>query len=304
MTYYPQKSLIVIAGPTAVGKTDLAIRLALHLQTEILSADSRQFYREMSIGTAKPSQEELNLVKHHFINSLSISDTYTAGDFELDGLRLLDELFKKKDQVILVGGSGLFIKAITDGFDSLPEVKPGVREELNSVLAESGLGTLQNRLKELDPEYYKEVDLNNPQRVIRALEVCISEGKPFSAFRKDEKKARAFKTVKIGLNQPREVLYERINKRVDNMIREGLLDEVKSLMPFRSSNALNTVGYTELFDFFDNQVTLPEAVEKIKQNTRKFAKRQLTWFRKDPGIEWFEPSQFEQVLAYIDHSDV
>lgn len=280
------KTLIVIAGPTAVGKTAAAIKLARQLNTEIISADSRQFYREMSIGTAKPDAEELSQAKHHFIDSHSITENFTVGDFEKQALQLLDELFKTHDDVIMVGGSGLFIQAVTQGFDDLPTANPAIRERLNQLFAERGIEYLQDKLKTADAYYYQEVDLNNPQRLIRALEVFEATGKPFSSYRKAIRNRRPFETVKIALNLPREILYDRINQRVDLMVKRGLIEEVRALLPYRHLNALNTVGYSELFDYFDGKIDLDTAISLIKQNTRRFAKRQLTWFRKDKEIKW------------------
>lgn len=281
------KKLIVIAGPTAVGKTAIAIELAKKLQTEIVSADSRQFYREMSIGTAKPSAEELAQAPHHFINSHSISESFSVGDFEKQGLALLDNLFQKHDTAILAGGSGLYIKAICEGFDELPVASHQIREKLNEEFKEKGIVYLQEKLKEADPVYYGQVDLNNPQRIIRALEVTETTGEPFSSYRKAAINTRPFECIKIGLNLSRELLYQRINERVDEMVRQGLVEEGRSLLPYRHLNALNTVGYSELFDYFDGKTDLPTAIELIKQNTRRFAKRQLTWFRKDGDMKWF-----------------
>lgn len=293
------KTLIVIAGPTAIGKTALAITIAQHYKTEIVSADSRQFYREMSIGTAKPSEEELKAVKHHFINSHSVVDDFSVGDFEKQALAALAEIFENHNYAVLVGGSGLFIKAITEGFDDLPKAEPEIRAELNLLFEKEGIVPLQQKLKLLDPDYYKEVDLNNPQRIIRALEVSISSGNPFSSFRSKAQNTRAFKTIKIGLNINRVELYARINSRVDEMVKTGLVDEVKNLLPYRKLNALNTVGYSEVFDALDGKIPLEQAIENIKQNTRRFAKRQLTWFRKDTGITWFEPSQYHEIIQHI-----
>ena len=295
------KTLIVIAGPTAIGKTELAIKIAQHFQTEIISADSRQFYREMEIGTAKPSAEELSAAKHHFINSLSIKDEFSVGDFEIAALGTLDKIFKKNNFAVLVGGSGLFIKAVTDGFDALPGSEASVRKELNLLLETEGIVPLQKKLNELDPEYYTEVDLNNPQRIIRALEVCLSSGKPFSSFRTKTQQTRHFNILKIGLNTSREELYRRINSRVDEMVTAGLIEEVRNLLPYRKLNALNTVGYSEIFEYLDGMISLEQAIENIKQNTRRFAKRQLTWFRKDEEIKWFETGQYPQVVEYISH---
>lgn len=283
--------LVVIAGPTASGKTAAAIRLARHFNTVILSADSRQFYREMSIGTAKPDAEELAAAKHYFIDSHSIDQLFSVGDFEKEGLALLDELFKVHDLVILVGGSGLYIKALCEGFDDIPQADEGIREQLNKELTERGITPLQEELATVDPAYYNEVDIHNPQRIIRALEVYRSTGKPFSSYRKATANKRPFRCIKIALDLPREVLYSRINARVDIMVAQGLVEEVRSLLPYRHLNALNTVGYSELFDHFDGTTTLAAAIDLIKQNTRRFAKRQLTWFRKDKEIHWLAPEE-------------
>ena len=293
------KSLIVVAGPTAVGKTALAIRLAKYYETEIVSADSRQFYREMDIGTAKPSSEELDAVKHHFINSLSITDAFNVGDYEKEALKLLTRLFKKHDIVIAVGGSGLFISAIINGLDDIPPSSGENRDKLNRLFTEKGISFLQEKLKNTDPVFYKEVDLNNPQRLIRALEVYETTGKPFSKFRKKIQKPRPFNIIQIGLNINREQLYENINNRVDLMIKNGLIQEVKKLSSFRHLNPLNTVGYSELFDYFDGNSTIDEAILKIKQNTRRFAKRQLTWFNKSENIIWFQPEELEGITNYL-----
>jgi tRNA dimethylallyltransferase len=282
------KTLIVIVGPTASGKTAVAIELAKDYEAVIVSADSRQFYREMSIGTAKPNDDELAAVKHHFINSLSVTETFTAGDYEKQSLNLLNDLFKMHDVVILVGGSGLFIKAVCEGFDEFPNPAPGLREKLNNEFNEKGIDFLQKKLKTADPEYYGQVDLNNPQRVIRALEVFEASGQPFSSYRKSANAKRPFRIIKLGLNLQREALYQRINKRVDDMVKQGLVEEVNSLLSYRRLNALNTVGYSELFDYFDGKTDLPTAIALIKQNTRRFAKRQITWFGKDDEILWFE----------------
>jgi tRNA dimethylallyltransferase len=301
MNHESSKTLIVIAGPTAIGKTAAAIQLAQHFKTAIISADSRQFYREMSIGTAKPTPEELATAKHYFINSHSITESFTVADFEKQGLELLEEIFKTNDVVILAGGSGLYIKAICEGFDNIPSVEPGTREKLNQAFDEHGITYLQEKLKIADPVYYTQVDIHNPQRLIRALEVFESTGKPFSAYRLSHTNQRSFDIIKIGLDLPRDILYQRINLRVDNMIKQGLVDEVKSLLPYRHLNALNTVGYSELFDYFDGKINLDTAIDRIKQNTRRFAKRQLTWFRRDPGIHWLEANEllFKNLSAFL-----
>jgi tRNA dimethylallyltransferase len=294
------KYLISIAGPTAIGKTAAAIALAQHYHTEILSADSRQFYREMSIGTAKPSPEELAAAPHHFVNSHSINETFNVGDFEKQGLNLLDNLFKQHNIVLMAGGSGLYLKAITDGFDELPDVDPSIRENLNSLFDEHGIIWLQEKLQQADPVYYKQVDVHNPQRLIRALEVFESTGQPYSSYRKGTVQQRPYQIIRIGLDMPRANLYDRINQRVDLMIASGLLNEVKELLPYRHLNALNTVGYSEIFDYLDGNSDLLRAVELIKQNTRRFAKRQLTWFRKNKNIQWFLPTDVPAIISYID----
>lgn len=296
-----KKKLIVIVGPTAIGKTKLAIDIATHFNTEILSADSRQFFKEMKIGTAAPTADELTKVKHHFVGHLSIHDNYDAGKFEADAIQTLDHLFKHNNYAVLVGGSGLYINAVCNGFDSMPEVKPEIRNELNLLFKEKGIKALQQLLEEKDSEYYKTVDKNNPQRLIRALEICISSGMPYSTFRKKEKKERGFECIKIGLNTNREHLYAKINMRVDKMLEEGLEKEVESLMPYQNLNALQTVGYRELFDYKNGKITFDKAIELIKQNTRNFAKRQLTWFKKDDEIKWFEPDELEKVKMSILH---
>lgn len=301
MSHESQKTLIVIAGPTAIGKTAAAIQLAHYFNTVIISADSRQFYREMSIGTAKPTIEELSAAKHYFIDTHSITESFTVADFEKQALELLDDLFKTRDVVILAGGSGLYIKAICEGFDNIPSVEPEIRERLNQLVAEKGIGYLQEKLKIADPVYYEQADIQNPQRVIRALEVFEGTGQPFSSFRVAGINKRPFNIIKIGLDMPRELLYARVNERVDHMIQQGLVDEVKSLLPYRHLNALNTVGYSELFDYFDGKSDLDVVVESIKQNTRRFAKRQLTWFRKDKDINWFGADEIlkEKLLAFL-----
>ena len=292
--------LIVVAGPTAVGKTGIAIKLAQHFNTEILSADARQFYREMSIGTAKPSEKELAAVPHHFINSLSIKDEYNVGRFETDALNSLNKLFEKHEVIVMVGGSGLFIRAVCEGLDELPGADLAIRNELEDLLRLEGIETLQKLLKQKDPEYYSVIDTDNPRRVLRALEVCISTGKPFSSFLSKQSKQRNFTSIKIGLNIEREKLYAQINHRVDEMIKQGLEEEVKNLFPFRDLNALQTVGYTELFEYIEGKITLPEAIEQIKQHTRNYAKRQLTWFRKEKDMEWFEPEEWEKVVKLVE----
>ncbi len=294
-----KKTLVCIVGPTAIGKTAVGVRLATHFDTAVLSADSRQLYREMSVGTAKPTKEELTAVPHYFIDSHTITDHYSAGDYERDALKLLEDLFSRHDLVVLVGGSGLFVNAVCLGLDDLPKPLTGVRERLKNLHVEQGLEHLQYLLKRADPLYYEEVDIHNPQRVIRALEVYESTGMPFSHFRRRQAAIRPFNVLKIGLDTDRDRLYRRINTRVDAMMEAGLLEEVESLLPHRDKLPLQTVGYAELFDYLDGRYTLQQAVEKIKQNTRRYAKRQLTWFRKDTATKWFEPEDVVQITKYI-----
>nr|WP_276902000.1 tRNA (adenosine(37)-N6)-dimethylallyltransferase MiaA [Pedobacter kyonggii] len=293
------KTLISIVGPTAIGKTALAIQLAQHFGTEIISADSRQFFKEMEIGTAKPDATELTAAKHHFVNSHSVSQLFSTGDFEIEGLRTLDRIFKDHNLAIMVGGSGLYVNALINGLDEMPDIDLAIREKLNKQFEEEGLISIQKQLATLDPEYFAKVDQQNPQRMIRGLEVFLSTGQKLSSMLSATKKERPFNIIKIGLNTDRAVLYNRINRRVDKMIADGLVDEVKSLIPFKKYNALNTVGYSELFDHLDGKLSLEDAVAAIKQNTRRFAKRQLTWFRRDEEINWFEPIEKEKVINLI-----
>ncbi|MFN4763221.1 tRNA (adenosine(37)-N6)-dimethylallyltransferase MiaA [Gillisia sp. Q332] len=294
------KFLISITGPTAIGKTALSIQLAKAFNTVILSADSRQFYKDMKIGTATPSEEELLAAPHHFIQHKSVEDSYSVGDFEREALLKTQELFKQKDILIVVGGSGLYVRSLLEGLDSFPEIDPKIRLQLNEQFEKEGLEPLKLRLQEHDPEAYKKTDIDNPHRVIRALEICLGTGKPYSSFLNQQKPKRPFQTISIGLTAPREEIYERINLRVDAMMAEGLLGEVKSLYPKRELNALNTVGYKELFAFLEGRFSLEEAVAEIKKNTRRFAKRQLTWFRKDKNIHWFDyKTSSEEIIAFI-----
>lgn len=275
-----QKLLIVIGGPTASGKTDLAVRTALRYHTHIVSADSRQVYKEMNIGTAKPTEEQLNLVPHYFINHLHITQEFTAGDFEKQGLQVLQHLFQQQDVVVLTGGSGLFIQALCVGFDSMPEVPTELKKEVELIYKTEGITALQGLLKKMDPAYYAQVDLQNPSRLIRAISVIKACDRPYSDLRLQKPAPRPFESRYYAIDRPRQELYERINQRVDNMIQNGLVEEVKNLIPFKHLNALQTVGYQELFDYFDGKLTFEKAVELIKQNTRRYAKRQLTWMRK------------------------
>lgn len=294
------KYLIVVAGPTAVGKTSLAIDLAKHYNAEIISADSRQFYREMNIGTAKPSSAELAEVPHHFINNISIhTKNYSAGKYEHEVIEFLDEYFKTKNIAVLVGGSGLFINAVCSGFDNFENVDFKQQLTARTFLNTKELSWLQQELERVDPEYYAEVDKKNPVRLIRALEVIFTTGKKYSEQRIGKKAERNFTPVKIGLNMQREQLYQRINQRVDDMMKAGLLEEAKDLYTFKKLHTLNTVGYTELFDYIEDKLTLEQAVEQIKQNTRNYAKRQLTWFKKDKAFYWYGPEEREEIIKYI-----
>jgi len=294
------KTLISVVGPTAIGKTKLAISLAQHYNTEIISADSRQFFKEMCIGTAVPNETELAAAKHHFIQHKSVTDTYSVGDFEKDALQLLHRLFKHHEVIIMVGGSGLYVDAVTKGLNEFPKVDPQIREQLNQELQLQGLGQLQKKLQNLDEAYYKTVDLNNPHRLIRALEICIGTGKPYSSFLGKPKKERNFTTLTIGLQAEREQVYNNINHRVDLMMSEGLLEEVSSLLPYKDLNALQTVGYKELFTYLVGDWDLDAAIFEIKKNTRRFAKRQLTWFKRNKDTIWLAThSSLEQKIENI-----
>ena len=297
---YMTNFLLSVVGPTAVGKTALSITLAKHFQTEIISADSRQFFKEMRIGTAVPGEEDLTVVNHHFIQHKSIHDEYNVGAFEQDTLAVLRTLYKNLDVVIMVGGSGLYLKAITDGLDDFPDIDPDIREVLNTRLKKEGLKALQDELHVRDPLSYSTIAIDNPHRVIRALEICIGTDKPYSSFLNAPKAKRNFKTLTIGLTANRDIIYNRINDRVDQMISEGLIEEARSLLPFKHLNALNTVGYKELFKYFNKECNLEFAVSEIKKNSRRFAKRQLTWFRKDESIKWFDfEDDPNQIIQYI-----
>ena len=295
------KVLISVVGPTAIGKTALGIHIADYFDTEIISADSRQFFKEMSIGTAVPSPEELAAAKHHFIQHISIEDQYSVGDFEKEAMAKITELFQNHDVLVMVGGSGLYVKSITEGLDDFPEIKPEIRQNLNELLKKDGLQKLQEKLNNLDPEYFSKADIENPHRVIRALEICLGTGKTYSSFLNQKKNKRNFNIIEIGLTADRQVIYDRINLRVDLMMQAGLLEEAKKLYPKKHLNALNTVGYKELFRYFDGEYDLEKAILEIKKNTRRFAKRQLTWFRKDPEIEWFQyDDNRENIIGFIE----
>ncbi len=292
--------LINITGPTASGKTAVAIDVAKALNTEIISADSRQIYKEMSVGTAVPSEEELKAVKHHFIRSISITESFSAGDFEQRSLKIIEKLGKTKRYIVMAGGTGLYFNAVNFGLDNIPGIPGNIRKELTETLNRQGIETLRKELRDKDPVYFAQVDKNNPHRLIRALEVIRHTGKPFSIFRKQVPKPRFFQSRWFGLHWPREVLYERINRRVEQMIDKGLIDEARKLYPYKHFNALQTVGYRELFDFFDGKISLEEAVEEIKKNTRRYAKRQLTWFKKNPDIRWIDMQKENPVQIILE----
>lgn len=294
-----KKFLIVIVGPTAVGKTTLAIELANHFNVEILSADSRQFYKEMCIGTAKPSKTELAAAIHHFIDCKSIESYYSAGDYERDALETLDIIYKTKDLAILVGGSGMYIDALCNGLDEIPTASESLRNELNFRVENEGLIPLLQQLKQLDPEYYNKVDHNNTHRIIRAVEVCLQTGLPYSAFRKNSKKNRPFNCIKIGLDLDRPQLFDRIDKRMDEMLKNGLINEASELINYKDHNALKTVGYTEVYDFLAGKYNQEEMIRLLKRNSRRYSKRQLTWFKKDQSVVWFHPLDKEGILSYI-----
>lgn len=295
-----QPTLIVIVGPTGSGKTALAVTLARHFFAPIISTDSRQFYRGLPIGTAQPTTEELSLAEHHFIADREVEDDFNSGRYEHEALARLDELFKRHDVVVAVGGSGLYIQALCEGMDNLPEADDDLRQNLKQRLESEGLEPLFEELCRLDPDYAEVVDRHNPARVMRALEVCISSGKPYSHQRKGTKQTRPFRIIKIGTDLPRDILYERINLRVDMMIADGLEAEARAMLPKRHLNALQTVGYREMFDYFDGNCSLDEAIELIKRNSRRYAKRQLTWFRRDADIAWFSPHDIEPIISHID----
>ena len=295
-----RKRLIVIVGATGSGKTDLSIGVAEHYSAPIISTDSRQFYRGIAIGTAQPTPEQRERIEHHLVDCLDITEEFNCGAYERVALERLSELFEQHDTVVAVGGSGLYIKALCEGLDDLPDASPQLREELSRRIAKEGLEPLVAQLQELDPEYYEQVDKQNPQRILRAIEVCLATGKPYSSFRKGGSKSRDFQIFKVGIDMPREELYDRINRRVDMMIEEGLEAEARAMLPHRHLNALQTVGFSEMFDYFDGTTSLDEATELIKRNSRRYAKRQMTWFRRDADIYWFEHPKVEDVVKYLD----
>ena len=294
-----QHYLVTIVGPTAVGKTAVAIAMAKYFNTEIINADSRQFYREMKIGTAIPSAGQLAAVRHHFIGNRSVQEYYNASMYEYEVLALLTELFDRYDVIIMAGGSGMYIDAVCNGIDDFPAVNALVRENLKSAFQQKGIDWLKSQLKESDPAYYSQVDLNNPKRLLKALEIITMTGRPYSSFLTRQKKERNFGIIQTGLNIERKQLYENINLRVENMIRKGLVEEAKALHPFRKLNALETVGYKEIFDHLEGKTTLEEAIDLIKRHTRQYARRQLTWFRKNKNVHWFSPDEQEAMIGYI-----
>lgn len=302
------KYLITIVGPTAIGKTALSIALAQHFKSEIISCDSRQFFKEMTIGTAVPNQEELQAATHHFIQNKSIFENYTVGDYEKEALLKMEELFQNNDFVILIGGSGLYVDAVLKGFDEFPEIDPAIRSEVNSNYEKLGINYLQEQLQNLDPDYFHKITLENPQtlqnpqRMMRFTEVCIGTQKPYSSFLNQKKNNRNFTPILIGLEADRQIIYDRINQRVDIMMQQGLLEEAKALYPNKALNALQTVGYRELFSYFDGDFSLPFAVEEIKKNTRRFSKRQLTWFKRNEATKWFDyATDREEIVNYIEN---
>lgn len=296
------KNLIVLLGPTAVGKTELALQLAEHIGSPIINADSRQLYRDLRIGTAAPTDEQLARVRHYFVGTLDIRDYYSAARFEAEVLSLADELFQSHDRLLLSGGSMLYIDAVCNGIDDIPTVDEETRTMLRQRLEAEGIDTLTRELRLLDPEYYAQVDLKNTKRIVHALEICYQTGRTFTSFRTATRKQRPFNILKIGLRRERAELFDRINKRVDQMVEDGLLDEVRALLPYRDENALNTVGYKEMFQVLDGVWEMPFAVERMKKNTRVYAKKQMTWFAHDPDIHWFHPDDIDAILALVDQT--
>ena len=294
-----KKTLLVITGPTAVGKTKLTIELAQHFRIPIINADSRQLFREMQIGTAAPTQDELRMARHEFVGTLGLEDYYSASMFEQDVLTFLDGHYKSADMALMSGGSMMYIDAVCNGIDDIPTIRDDIRQLMKQRLHDEGLEALCEELRRLDPEHYEVVDRKNTRRVVHALEICHQTGLTYTSFRTRQKKERPFHIVKIGLNRPREELYERINLRVDRMMEQGLLEEARQLYPMRHLNALNTVGYKELFAYMDGVWPLDEAVERIKGNTRRYARKQLTWFKRDEDVTWFHPDDIEKILNFI-----
>jgi len=295
-----KKTVVIILGPTAIGKTSLSITIANHYKTEIISADSRQIFKELSIGTAIPDSRQLNTVKHHLIQNHSIHEYYNASNFEIEALEIINAIFTSKDIAVMTGGSMLYIDTFCNGIDDLPTIDPEIRKNVIKKFDEQGIESLRHELKKIDPDYYQLVDLKNHKRILHALEVYYMTGKKYSSFRSNTKKERDFNIIKIGLNIDRKSLHERINVRVDKMIEEGLIEEARNLIPYKHLNSLNTVGYKELFDYFDEKISLHEAIELIKRNTRRYARKQLTWFNRDAEIGWFTPDQTEEIIQHID----
>jgi len=296
-----QKYLIVLTGPTGIGKSGIGVKLAQHFGTEIVSSDSRQIYKELTIGTAVPGVNELAAAKHHFIQTHSITENYNASRYENEALEIINSLFKKHNLVLLVGGSMLYIDAVCNGIDTMPDADPEVRKSLKNKLETEGLESLRFQLKKLDPDYYDSVDLKNPNRIIHALEICLMTGKPYSSFRSNPKKARPFSIIKIGLNCEREKLHHKINTRVDKMIEAGLEEEARKFHHLKHLNSLNTVGYREIFSYFESETSRETAIELIKRNSRRYARKQLTWFRSDNAMNWFEPEQIDDIIAFIEY---
>ena len=296
-----QKYLVVLTGPTGIGKTNVGIKIAQHFNTEIVSSDSRQIFKELNIGTAVPEKSELEAVPHHFIQTHSIKENYNASKYEQEALKLLSRLFNKKNLILLVGGSMLYIDAVCKGIDEMPDADPEIRKALNIQFEKEGLEGLRMQLKKLDPGYYAKVDLRNPNRIIHALEICLTSGKTYSSFRSNTKIERPFSIIKVALNCERNILHQRINKRVDEMVEAGLEIEAKALYPQKHLNALNTVGYREWFDYFDGNISKEKAIELIKRNTRRYARKQITWFKKDTDVNWFEPNETENIIAFIEN---
>lgn len=297
-----EKTLIVIVGPTGIGKSAISLQLAQYYNTDIISADSRQIYQELSIGTAAPSAEERRTVPHHFVHTVPLSQYYNASMFEMDVLQKLEQLFPVKNPVIMTGGSMLYVDAVCKGIDDLPTVDQEIRTRLIGDFEKNGIEAIRLQLKQLDPVYYEKTDLKNPKRILHALEICLMTGKPYSSFRSETIKQRPFRIIKIGLNTDREELYNRINQRVLQMVEQGLFEEARNVCHLKHLNSLNTVGYKEIFAHFDGAITREEAIEQIQNNSRKYARKQLTWFRRDPGITWFNPRQYDEILAFLNSS--